>query len=180
MNMNFTHINFAPFIIGIIGGLVIIFIAQRIGSGSSFGGGGGHSGGGSGGGGGGGLGGSGGGGGLSGDSNIIEVVAQKASDIHLAQRLQDRKREDSQRALIRQIKIAGILSGIAFAVTLSVLSIFLDAISTQDANDDDPLRVLIPAGILMIGALCTIIFVVRFFQLKHTYNLYYGSLFGKK
>lgn len=176
--MNFSHLNLWPFIIGIVGGFIIIIIAQRIGTSGSNYSGGGHSR--SGGGGIPGLGGTnGGGGGLSGDSDIIEVVAQKASDLRFAQRQKDRRREDAQRNLIHQIKLSGILSGISFMVSLSVLSILLDAVSTQ-TKDDDSFRIIIPASILLMGTIFTIVFTVRFFQLKHTYNLYYGPLFGKK
>ena len=160
LNMDFSHFNFLPLIVFIVLGIILVFVIEKIGGSaiskpSGGGGGGGH-------------------GGKDAADNIMQFVANSASNAAQKRRQQ----EASQRALVRQIKIAGLIAGFAFIFALTSLFSIIGALGDKSENGFS--AILFPAAGLIMGTVITIAFSIRFFQLKRTYELYYGSLFGKK
>ena len=158
MNMNFSHINFAPFLIFIVLGLILVFAIERIGNSSSGAGGSSSR--------------SSGGGSKAGES-IMHFVEKSASNAK-----ENRKRDEAQRALIRRIKISGLIAGLAFIIALISFFSLIGGTGTDESENRSSL-VWASAGLIM-GAVVAIAFTIRFIQFKRTYELYYGSLFGKK
>ena len=164
--MDFANFNFAPFIVFIVLGLILVIAIEKIGSSAAGGGGGGtHFGGGS---------------GEDKDAaeNLVQFVSDKTASVTNAARNRH-QRESSQRNLIRQIKIAGLIAGFGIIVALSSLFGLLDA-AGQEIDSDNVITIILPAAGLIMGIVFSIAFSIRFFQLKHTYELYYGSIIGKK
>ncbi len=153
-------LNLTPFIIAIIIGSILVFVVERIGSSrmGSGGGGGSHSN----------------GPGGVGDVDISQIIERKTSDIR-----ERRKREDAERALIHRIKIFGIAAGMALTLALVSLVNIIGMLMAEEADEDQGaiFFALIP---FIIGTVLTIVFTIRFFQDRRTYELYYGPLFGKK
>ena len=160
MDIDFSEINYAPFIIFIVLGLILVIAIEKIGGSAVGGGGSTHFGGGS------------------GDNkdaaeNLVQFVTNKASNASNAVRAR-RQREQAQHNLIRQIKISGLIAGLGLIAALSSLFSLLDIIG----KEPEPFAIIIPASILIMGTVFTVAFSIRFFQLKRSYELYYGSIFG--
>lgn len=162
--IDFSDFNFAPFIIFIILGAILVIVIEKIGSSAisnmSSGGGGHH------------LGGSG------NNKDVVENITQFVADSASGARRKQYQREESQRKLIRQIKITGLIAGFAFIIAVSSIFSFLGAKNKITENDISP--IIIPVSGLIMGTIITIAFSIRFIQLKRSYELYYSSIFGKK
>lgn len=162
MDIDFSEINYAPFIIFIVLALILVIAIEKIGGSAVGGGGSTHFGGGS------------------GDNkdaaeNLVQFVTNKASNASNAVRAR-RQREQAQHNLIRQIKISGLIAGLGLIAALSSLFSLFDIIG----KEPEPFAIIIPASILIMGTVFTVAFSIRFFQLKRSYELYYGSIFGKQ
>ena len=163
MDIDFSNINFTPFVVFIVLGAILIIAIEKIGSSalSNSSGGGHHFGSGS------------------GDKkDIVENVAHFVANSTSGIRSKQRQREAAQRALIRQIKITGLIAG--FALIIAISSIFSILGATDKIAEKEFGPIMIPIAGLIMGSVFTIAFSIRFFQLKRQYELYYGSIFGKK
>lgn len=161
MDIDFSNINYAPFIIFIVLGLILVIAIEKIGGSAVGGGGSTHFG----------------GGGDNKDAaeNLVQFVTDKASSASNAVRAR-RQHEQAQHNLIRQIKISGLVAGLGLIAALSSLFSLFDVIG----KEPEPIAIIIPASILIMGTVFTIAFSIRFFQLKRSYEMYYGSIFGKQ
>ena len=161
MNIDFSNLNFAPFLILIVVGAILVFIIEKIviniksNSNTNYGGFGG------------------GGGGKKAAENILEFVTDKTSNSAIR-----RERENAQRALIHNVKISGLVTGLALVVALVSLFIMLGFMSDESSENRE--GILAAAAGLIMGSAVAIAFAIRFFQFKREYELYYGSIFGKK
>ena len=104
--------------------------------------------------------------------SIIQIGAERSA----AKRR--RESENLQRALLRRIKILGIVAALCFALALGSLFYILGALSEFYESDQRGINLAL-SGII-VGAVLTVVYFLQFANNKRTYEMYYGSIFEKK